>query len=462
MWVAEARITPNRIAMQFGVDDLSFSTTYWYDDVDFDALEAAQGADAVRSIVFHVVAFEAAKLTALQPAVVDFGVYRDLVTPAFWELWSTVWRSVWGQWRFEKGLSDYPGPRLAHDLAAPSEIAVESPALCARPLLFVGGGKDSLVAMSVLDAAGYEYDTYSYSHSAYGTAAFQHELIERLASHGVRANVHRKQWVFDDFLDSPVTRVRPDLGSNGLLAAETPSSLFGVLPVVLQHGHDTVVFAHERSADAGNLTWDLSGEEINHQWGKSIEAERLLQAYVETELIRGLTYTSVLKPVYDPVIFSALRRRGNAVRDTHSCSARKPWCEACAKCAYVWINYRGFLSEAALEGMFRTNPADTPANQLWFRQMLGLEDHIPFDCVGQVAETLLAFELASRRGLAGEAVTTYRERCAPLSDATLVELFAVASGHHTMRQDMAARVLPVLESWASDGLALARRALAGR
>ena len=39
---------------------------------------------------------------------------------------------------------------------------------------------------------------------------------------------------------------------------------------------------------------------------------------------------------------------------------------------------------------------DDPVNLLAYRQMLGLEDHTPFECISQVDETRLAFLLARR------------------------------------------------------------------
>ena len=69
---------------------------------------------------------------------------------------------------------------------------------------------------------------------------------------------------------------RRSSASASVTAAETPASLFGALPLALARGCTELVVAHERSADVGNLVWDRTGEEINHQWGKSLEAERRL------------------------------------------------------------------------------------------------------------------------------------------------------------------------------------------
>ena len=447
--------------MRFGVDDLTFSTSYWYDDaVDLRALTRRHGEAVMRNLIFHAVAFEASKLASFAPRFIDFGPYRELASVPFWAAWSTVWRNVWSQWRYENDALDYPGPAPLHELSSggPEPARVDEPS--DRPLLFVGGGKDSLVAMRLLDEAGIAYDTYGYSHSVYGRSQLQHDLLTALTRHGTGARRHLRHWVFDDLLDSPVVELRPDLGTRTLAAAETPSSVFGVLPVLLALGATTPIVAHERSAERGSVVWEPTGEEINHQWGKTLAAERLLGDYIRTHLVSGTDYTSVLKPIHDPTIFTGLRGRPAAIADTHSCGVRKPWCEECAKCAYVWVNYLAFLGAAAARGSFRTEVAASPRAERHFRHMLGLDGHRPFDCVGTVAETRLAFQLAARDGARGGAFDLYRSRVAPLTPREVAPLFHVGDDH-TMPAPLAARVLPLLRAWAGEGLADANTRLFG-
>src|SRR5262249_20596157 len=161
------------------------------------------------------------------------------------------------QWRYENDRPDYLGPRFATVENAPSPMRREG----RGTLLFCGGGKDSLVAARLLERAGATFDSYVYSHSIYGDAEPQHRLIDGLLAH----LAPQKRWratIEADFL-------RP-----GMVAAETPSSIFGALPVALAGGHARLVLAHERSANAPNLVWH--GEAVNHQWGKSLAAEQLL------------------------------------------------------------------------------------------------------------------------------------------------------------------------------------------
>jgi hypothetical protein len=112
------------------------------------------------------------------------------------------------------------------------------------------GGKDSLVSMRLLERAGVPYDVFVYASSIYGPVRAQHALVDRLA---LRCAPRRRlrQWVSDDLLDSPVLDLHPELGVKSLAAAETPSSIFGALPIVLEHGYESICLGHERSADAG-------------------------------------------------------------------------------------------------------------------------------------------------------------------------------------------------------------------
>ena len=111
----------HHLVLRYAVDDLHFSTTYWYDDVDFGSLEARYGTDFMRAVDFHLLAFEANKAASLAPTEIDVGPYADLVTDAFWELWSTLFHHVWGVWRFENDLPDYrlPRPRATAPAAPP-------------------------------------------------------------------------------------------------------------------------------------------------------------------------------------------------------------------------------------------------------------------------------------------------------------------------------------------------------
>lgn len=423
----------------------TFSTSLWYSSVDFLTLEEAYGTDFLESVYFHIVAFDVNKLVSLAPASIDFGRFNRFVTPEFADLWKHVVHNVWAQWRFENGLPDYR-IEIEH-VRGRKQVSKISLRANASPstLAFCGGGKDSLLAMRVLERSGIPYDSFAYSHSVYGDHATQHALIDGLRSHTSSANAHRV-YVYDDFLTSPVLTCSPELGIKSLTAAETPSSLFLAIPLALTHGYQHFVLAHEKSADVGNLVWDRTGESINHQWGKSLDAEILLSRYIRENVLEDLSYFSILKPLQDAVIFPSLARDFEALRATHSCNVRKPWCERCPKCAYVWLNYAAYYPKQIVEDIFESNIADHPANVRSFRMMLGLENHTPFECIGQIDETKLAFELCWQKGYRGAAFDVFREAFPnPIRRAVVAPLLSVDTDHSAIPRIVAHRVNPILE-----------------
>ncbi len=375
------------------VFDRHFNCDYTYNDVCFSTLSARYGKDCLEGICFHIIAFEMAKYCSLAPNTIGFGPLSHHCTPQFKTLWLTVFKNVWGQWRYEHDRPDYNGPCFIDALAKQPFNAIEERDQHQSYLLFGGGGKDSLCAMKTLDGHHVSYGAFSYSHSVYGSHALQLALSNEQVAITNNSQLHTLA-INDDFLDGSSmpkkTAWPPRQTIHTLLHAETPCSIFAVLPVVLMHGYQSVVLAHERSADFGNLIWKKTGEEINHQWGKSWQAERLLNHYVRQNLIASFHYFSVLKPLTDVLIFQLLSENPLLISTTHSCNEKKPWCKRCAKCAYVWLNFKAYFPEAVVDTIFGEDLFDNPINLLWFRQMLGLEDHTPFECVGQVGEARLA------------------------------------------------------------------------
>ncbi len=442
LWLAPYTRSKHQLSMAFGVNDLRFSTSYWYNDVDLIELEHRFGVDYMGKIYFHIIAFEANKLTSLKPDTFDLGPFKQYHTQEFEELWLTIQRNVWAQWRYENNLPHYGGPRFFSQPTKPVLNALQIEDNNDQVLNFCGGGKDSLVSMKLLEESKIPYSTLVYSSSIYGRAAHQHHLIESLLN-TAKPQLQHKMWIYEDFLDSPVMELAKEYAVVSLTAAETPSSIFASLPIVLQHNYRYISLGHERSADTPNLVWEQTGEPVNHQWGKSSQAEQLLNNYIQNQFISNGQYFSLLKPIYDVVIFNMLRQDLDSVPFTHSCNITKPWCKKCAKCAYVWLNYMAYLPVELVNQMFQVNLFDLPENQLWFRQMLGLEKHTPFECIGQINESRLAFELCRRKGLTGKAMTMFIDEVKDFDFHTAVNDYVTVNHNYSlMPPAIANKVLP--------------------
>lgn len=425
------------------LEDLRFHVTIWYEDVDLDALARRYSEDFLERLGVHIALFQLNAVASLRPEAITLGRYARHLTAELVDLWRVVFRNVWAQWRWEHDLPAYE-PRFL-DPVQPAPPPGEVDPGPTELLAFCGGGKDSLVALKLLERARVPFATLGYAHSIYGTAEPQHALLDRVGAATSRTRAER-QWIIDDVLDAPVARLRPALGVRYLLAAETPASVFAALPLALARGYRGLVVAHEASANSGNLVWDKTGEEVNHQWGKGWEAEQLLDGYVQRALLSNVRYFSVLQPVHDEVIFELLARDAHLAPLTHSCNLAKPWCGRCAKCAYVWLQMMAHLPRETVDATFGRDVGEDPANERWFHEMLGLADHTPFECVGSADEARLALTLARGRGVDGPRLSAYAARVGPVDVPALARPLVALGATHGMPPHVAAGVMPQLEA----------------
>lgn len=259
-----------------------------------------------------------------------------------------------------------------------------------RVLVPIGGGKDSLVTLELLRAA---------KHGCTLLRLGQHPLIDAMAK---TANV-------------PLLTVKRALSKNlfelnaqGALNGHVPITAYlSCLSVVLSvlYGYDAIAFSNERSANEGNVIF--KGKEINHQWSKSVAFERAFQTYLRDHVTGGIDYFSLLRPLSELQIAELLIKYRQYLQLFTSCNTNwkivgkkqsQRWCGACPKCAFSYALLAAFLPLKDLLGIFGANFFDADPLQKYYRELLGLEGHKPFECVGTVEETSAAFLLAHRKG----------------------------------------------------------------
>jgi hypothetical protein len=453
----------HQLVLNYRLDELHFSTSYWYDSVDFYALEKRFGQRLMRNIYFHLLAFEANKAASLKPALLDLGPYQDLYSESFVHLWSEIFYHVWGIWRFQNNLTDYAGPRIllpSGTTSSPAAMPLARSAPGQKLLMMCGGGKDSLATSILLEGADIPYDAMVYSHNIYGQAQRQHDLIDNMLDH-TRAGVRHRGWVYDNAVDSPAARLYPQYGSSHMLAAETVSSYWTALPIALQHNYSHVALGITRSTDEHNLVWPQTGEKINYLWGMSTAAEKLLHDYIQQQLVSDLRFFHLLRPVYDLVIFNLLPQNEAAVPATHSCAQQKPWCGRCPKCLYVWMHLVAYLDEGITASMFDHNLFDRLENRDFLRKMLGLEGFKPADCVGTVSETQVAYLLCRAKGVTGRAVDDIDPAEISIDvDRFLDHYCEVARPYGAIPPDLYQAIRPQLEAGAERAQSYVREHLA--
>ncbi|HEX5597541.1 MAG TPA: hypothetical protein VFX61_16220 [Micromonosporaceae bacterium] len=256
-----------------------------------------------------------------------------------------------------------------------------------RPLSAVGGGKDSIVTLEALRAAGFDPAPFSVNPNQV--------IVSVNAASGLAALAARRR------IDPALLELNAAGALNGHIPVTAINSLIAVATSVL-HGLGPVVMSNERSASDPNLVWD--GHEINHQWSKGVEAEGLLRAALTGHA--GLTepYFSLLRTLselhiarlfariteYDTVVTSC-----NAAFKLRDASAR--WCGDCPKCRFVFLAFAPFMPRDRLVGIFGADLLADAAQLPGYRELLGVDGHKPFECVGEVEESLVALQLLAEQ-----------------------------------------------------------------
>jgi hypothetical protein len=123
--------------------------------------------------------------------------------------------------------------------------------------------------MQMLEDSGIPYDVYQWARSEYGLLGDQHALCDKIVPPG---KVIRRISISDDFSRGPFADIYFPQEKDAMTLG-SPESLFAAIPIFLAEGYRTFLVGNERSSDTPNLVYD--GQDINHQWIKSLEAEWL-------------------------------------------------------------------------------------------------------------------------------------------------------------------------------------------
>ena len=409
--VESIRASGSQLSIRYSYGKYRFSLCYWY-DFDLESLDGIYGNDFMEKVYAHCAAFSIYPLCSLNPDVLDWGSYSRWHTAEFERVWNKTWIGLSGQWRYENDITRTTAPGFVSK-PSPATNAIEiEPLTPPTTLAFFGGGKDSLVMCELLSRAGISFSCMTFSHTLFGRTAVQQELCEKVINllNSEYYNHHHKLCIVGDFLDSPVLEsIGKQVGVKSFILGDLTGALFSAVPILLYYRYINITVGNERSSNAGNLVWERTGEEINHQWLKSNESVILLGDYIRQALISNAQYFSVLQLVYDPVIYTVATSCVDAATLTHSCNFIKPWCKRCPKCCYVWLMFMAFFPRDVVDEMFQgANLLDFPENEMHFVQMLGLGSNKPFECIGEIDEAKFGFELCRRKGLKGKAMEIYK------------------------------------------------------
>lgn len=369
---------------------------------------------------------------AAAPARVDLDV-AGLTAEAV-EYLRQVLRHGLAEFAYRAGL-----PALLSPEIVATELAAALPVRDAEgtPLVPIGGGKDSVVSVESLRAVGLEPVQFAVNPNA---------IITRVAEASELPLIAARRRLDPALLE---------LNARGALNGHVPVTAMNTLIAVAQSlllGLGPVVMSNESSASDPTLEWN--GQSVNHQWSKSLEAERLLAAVLEAQAgLRGASF-SLLRPFSELRIargFAATTRYDDAIvscnRAFRLAGATPTWCGECDKCRFVFLALAPHLEPERLLHIIGHDLFADEAQLPGFRALLGLGEHKPFECVGEEAESSVAVTLVSR-------IPRWAE--SPVIRALLAEAPELAAGDAALEERILGEssALPVAEIFEK-----ARRAL---
>lgn len=244
----------------------------------------------------------------------------------------------------------------------------------------IGGGKDSNVTLELLKEI---------KHKRFGFRMNLEPVSQKCAEiAGLTENeiIEIKRQIDPNLLT---------LNTQGCLNGHTP---FSALVAFISYftatslGKKYIVLSNEDSANETNI----KGENINHQYSKTIEFENDFRNYVKNYICsNGPEYFSFLRPISEIQIgklFSRMEDYHSIFKSCNVGSKEKPWkwCCNCAKCLFPYIILSPFLEKDKLVSIFGEDLFEKESLLPTFIELCGFAENKPFECVGTYEEVKFA------------------------------------------------------------------------
>jgi hypothetical protein len=303
--------------------------------------------------------------------------------PATAALLESLYSEGLGEHAFVNKLATVPRPSFPIARRSARRVPPSDRSL-ARVLVPIGGGKDSAVAVETMRRSGCELALFSVGNAPAIARTAEVANLPRLIA-------HRR-------LDAGLAGLNRAGALNGHVPITAIVACVAALTAAL-NGFDAVALANERSASSGNLRW--GGIEVNHQFSKSLRAERLLRSAI-AESAPGINVFSVLRPASELAIARAFAKMSRYHDAFTSCNAvfrldpalrASSWCCDCPKCRFVFLVLAPFSEPEHLRELFGRDLLDEEGQFDGFALLTATGGDKPFECVGEEQESLAAIRM---------------------------------------------------------------------
>lgn len=284
-----------------------------------------------------------------------------------------------------RGLVSFPSDGETPPLS-PGRVKFSS-----RSLVLLGAGKDSIVTGELLKKHRKNFALFTLNPTP---------IHEAVASQmGVTLLTMKRT------IDPKLMDLNAQPGTyNGHVPITSIFMCTGMLAAAL-YDFQYVIASNEESANYGNV--EYLGEEMNHQWSKSLEFESMFASHAHRNVSPDLGLFSLLRPFTEREITGTFSSYPQYFHSFTSCNTnfkitgdprRGQWCGTCPKCAFVFLLLSEYLPRETVVDIFGKSLFDDAALLPVYRELLGLEGFKPFECVGTPQEATSAFMAVMKRG----------------------------------------------------------------
>jgi len=303
------------------------------------------------------------------------------------DFWNVVYKKGLGEFFYKNNLDPKNSPKFPFNKNVKT-TNYSLPTTHSRCLVGIGGGKDSIVTAELLKEQNFDITAFSVQTNK--ESPLIKNIIETIGIGDLK---------IQRFLDEKIYQQHK---YNGHIPISAVYAFLGVFAAVL-YDYSYIIMGNEYSSNFGNLKY--KGLQINHQWSKSFEFEKLFQDYVKEFISPDIFYFSLMRSFYEIRIVKMFAQFPKYFPHFSSCNSNfkfnnkseKLWCGHCAKCVFAFTLLSAYLSKKELINIFGKNLYEDEKLLPLFKDILGLGKMKPFDCVGTFQEAQTAMFLAKNK-----------------------------------------------------------------
>ena len=330
-----------------------------------------------RNLLFHIGMIELISYwkTACPPVVI---IKNHKLSDAQLAWWKNVYFQGLGEFFYtnsiESSLADFMTISSEGEVFDSQEISLDE-----TVIIPIGGGKDSVVTLELIKKT---------------------EKIRPFIMNprGATIECARVSGFGTDSFIEVNRRLDPlllELNAQGFLNGHTPFSAllaFYSLLVSAITGHRHIALSNESSANEPTV----AGTEVNHQYSKSFAFEADFRNYVGKYISVSFNYFSFLRPLNELRIAQLFAEQVKYYPVFKSCNAGSKtdiWCCNCPKCLFAFTILSPFIPVIEMVHIFGKNLFEMPQMLTYLKELTGIDEVKPFECVGTIDEVNAALQM---------------------------------------------------------------------